>query len=182
MQKRNCYQKNLTKMEFTWRFTEVDEKDNIIKLTCKVCCTHLQQTRVEARTRNVCVTALDSLLKYADGISYANKGNADKHGKSGGFHDWAKQNFQGNVTEQHKNVPVVENFTRYHSSAIKHCKLQKIFCNSPTHSNERETYIRFWRSDRIAAKEQFNVFTRKVAWKGISWIHWCASWYIKERH
>ena len=47
-------------------------------------------------------------MKYADGISYAHKGNVDKHVKSGGLHDWAKQKFQGNVTEQPKNVPVVE--------------------------------------------------------------------------
>ena len=58
--------------------------------------------------KNLCGTALDSLLKYADGISYAHKGNVDKHVKSGGLHDWAKQKFQGNVTEQPKNVPVVE--------------------------------------------------------------------------
>ena len=87
---------------------EVDEKDNIIKLKCKVCCTNLQQIRVQTRKRNVRGTALDSLLKYADGISYAHKGNVDKHVKSGGFHDCAKQKFQGNVTEQPKNVPVVE--------------------------------------------------------------------------
>ena len=50
----------------------------------------------------------DSLLKYADGISYAHKGNIDKHVKSGGLHDWVEQKFQGNVTEQPKNVPIVE--------------------------------------------------------------------------
>ena len=48
---------------------EVDEEVNIIKFTCKVCCTHLEQIRVEARRRNVRGTALDSLLKYAEGIS-----------------------------------------------------------------------------------------------------------------
>ena len=47
-------------------------------------------------------------MKYADGISYAHKGNIDKHVKSVGLHDWVKQKFQGNVTEQPKNVPVVE--------------------------------------------------------------------------
>ena len=36
------------------------------------------------------------------------KGNIDKHVKSGGLHDWLKQKFQGNVTEQPKNVPVIE--------------------------------------------------------------------------
>ena len=79
-----------------------------MKLTCKVCCTPLQQIRVEARKRNVLGTALDSLLKYADGISCTHKGNVDKHMKSGGLHDWVKQKFQGNVTEQPKHVPVVE--------------------------------------------------------------------------
>ena len=28
---------------------EVDEEDNIFKLVCKVCCTHLQQIRAEKR-------------------------------------------------------------------------------------------------------------------------------------
>ena len=46
-------------------------------------------------------------MKYADGISYAHKGIVDKHVNIGGLHDWAKQKFQGNVTEP-KNVPVVE--------------------------------------------------------------------------
>ena len=27
--------------------------------------------------------------------------------------------------------------------------------------------------------QQFKVFIRKVALKGMCWIHWCASWYIK---
>ena len=47
-------------------------------------------------------------MKYADGISYAHKGKVDKHVKSGGLHDWEKQKFQGNATEQPKNVPVEE--------------------------------------------------------------------------
>ena len=40
------------------------------------------------------------------------KGNVDKHVKSGGLHDWAKQKFQENITQQPKNVPVVENNQR----------------------------------------------------------------------
>ena len=87
---------------------------------CKVCCTHLQQIRVEARKRNVRGTALDSLLKYADGISYAHKGNIDKHVKSGGLHDWVKEEFQGNVTEQPKNVSVVENINKLYKIPFKH--------------------------------------------------------------
>ena len=63
---------------------------------------------VEARKRNVRGTALDSLLKYADRISYAHKGNVDKHVKSVSLHDWAKEKFQGSVTEQPQNFPVVE--------------------------------------------------------------------------
>ena len=51
----------------------------------------LTTIRVEARKRNVRGTALDTLLKYADGISYAHKGNVDKHVKSGGLHAWAKK-------------------------------------------------------------------------------------------
>ena len=39
----------------------------------------------------MCGTALESLLKYADGVSYSHKGNVDKHVKSNGFHDWAKK-------------------------------------------------------------------------------------------
>ena len=99
---------------------EVDEEDNIFKLTCKVCCTHLQQIRVETRKRNVCGTALDSLLKYADGISYAHKGNVDKYVKSGGLHDQVKQKFQGNLTEQPKNVPVVEKINELYKIPFKH--------------------------------------------------------------
>ena len=63
---------------------------------------------VEARKRNIRGTALDSLLKYADRISYAHKGNVDKHVKSVSLHDWANKKFQGNVTEQPKIFPVVE--------------------------------------------------------------------------
>ena len=36
------------------------------------------------------------------------KGNINKHVKSGSLHDWLKQKFRGNVTEQPKNVPVIE--------------------------------------------------------------------------
>ena len=63
---------------------------------------------VEARKRNIRGTALDSLLKYADRISYAHKGNVDKHVKSVSLHDWANKKFQGSVTEQPKIFPVVE--------------------------------------------------------------------------
>ena len=42
-------------------------------------------------------------MKYADGISYAHKGNVDKHVKSNGLHDWAKNKFMGNIAG-----PVVE--------------------------------------------------------------------------
>ena len=36
---------------------------------------------------------LESLLKYADGVDYAHKGNIDKHVRSNGLHDWAKKEF-----------------------------------------------------------------------------------------
>ena len=58
-------------------------------------------------------------MKYADGISYAHKGNVDKHVKSGGLHDCAKQKFQGNVTEQPKNAPVVEKNQRTLQNTIQ---------------------------------------------------------------
>ena len=97
--------------------------------------------------------------------------------KKVGLHDWVKQKFQGNITEQPKNVPVVEKNQRTLQDTIQAssniASYRRLF--------ERKTYIRFWRSDRIAA-EWFKVFTRKVAWKGMCWIHWCASWYIKEGH
>ena len=105
---KKCKEETVTKKTFLkWNSCEdfdyeVDKEDNTIKLTCKVCCTHVQQIRVEVRKRNVLGTALDSLLKYADGISYPHKGNIDKHVKGGGLHDGAKQKFQGNVTEQPK--------------------------------------------------------------------------------
>ena len=126
LQKKNVKKETVTKKTvLKWNSHEdfdykVDEENNIIKLTCKVCCTHLQQIRVEARKRNVCGTALDGLLKYADGISYAHKGNVDKHVKSGGLHDWVKEEFQGNVTEQPKNVPVVEKINKLYKIPFKH--------------------------------------------------------------
>ena len=58
-------------------------------------------------------------MKYADGISYAHKGNVDKHVKSGGLHAWAKKKFQGNITEQPKNVPVVEKNQRTFQDTIQ---------------------------------------------------------------
>ena len=79
----------------------------------------LTTIRAEARKRNVRGTALDTLLKYADGIRYAHKGNVDKHVKSGGLPDQAKQKFQGNITEQPKNVPVVEKNQRTFQDTIQ---------------------------------------------------------------
>ena len=62
-------------------------------VTCKICTVHLQQIRVEARKRNLRGEVLNSLLKYADGINSAHKGNVEKHIRSGGLHDWAKKKF-----------------------------------------------------------------------------------------
>ena len=99
LQKKNKKETVTKKTFLKWNSHEdfdykVDKKDNIIKLMCKVCCTHLQQIRVEARKRNVHGTALDSLFKYADGISYAHKGNVDKHVKSGCCMTGRNKNFK----------------------------------------------------------------------------------------
>ena len=89
--------------------------------------------------KNLHGTALDSLLKCPDGISYAHKGNIDKHVKKVGLHDWVKQKFQGNITEQPKNVPVVEKNQRTLQDTIQAssniASYRRLF--------ERKTYIRF---------------------------------------
>ena len=54
---------------------------------------------------------MDSLLKYADGVNSAHKGNIEKHTKSGGLHDWAKNKFlfhQSPKTSRTANVSVQE--------------------------------------------------------------------------
>ena len=35
----------------------------------------------------------DNLLRYAEGVNSAHKGNIEKHTNSGGPHDWAKKKF-----------------------------------------------------------------------------------------
>lgn len=79
---------------------ELDDDDNVIKVTCKICVQYLQQIRVEARARDLRGSVLDSLLKYADGVKSAHKGNIEKHTKSGGLHDWAKKKFYLDKTPQ----------------------------------------------------------------------------------
>ena len=66
-------------------------------------------------------------MKYADGIGYVHKGNVDKHVNSGGLHDWAKQKFQGNITEQPKNVSVVEKNNKLYKLPFKHHQTLKIW-------------------------------------------------------
>ena len=38
-----------------------------------------------------CGSVIDSLLRFADGVNSAHKGIIEKHTKSGGIHDWAKE-------------------------------------------------------------------------------------------
>ena len=56
---------------------------------------------------------MDSLLRYADGVNSAHKGNTENHTKSGRLHDWAKKKLffhqsvktsgTANVSAQHKS-------------------------------------------------------------------------------
>ena len=62
-----------------------------MKVTCKICTLYLQQIGVEARARDLHGLVVDSLLRYADGVNLAHKGNIEKHTKSSGLHDWAKK-------------------------------------------------------------------------------------------
>ena len=71
---------------------EVDS-DNVVKVTCKICTLYLQQIGVEARARDLHGLVVDSLLRYADGVNLAHKGNIEKHTKSSELHDWAKKKF-----------------------------------------------------------------------------------------
>ena len=64
-----------------------------MKVTCKICTQYLQEIQVEARARDLRGSVVDSLLRYADGINSTHKGNIEKHTKSGGLHDWAKNKF-----------------------------------------------------------------------------------------
>ena len=64
-----------------------------MKVTCKICTQYLEEIPVEARARDFCGSVVDSFLRYADGINSTHKGNIEKHTKSGGLHDWAKNKF-----------------------------------------------------------------------------------------
>ena len=73
---------------------------------------YLQKIWVEARARDLHQSVVDSLLRYADGVTLAHKGNIEKHIKSGGLYDWAKKKFSfhqspevsrtANLNAQHK--------------------------------------------------------------------------------
>ena len=51
----------------------------------------MQQIGVQARAEDLCGSVIDSLLRFADGVNSAHKGIIEKHTKSGGIHDWAKE-------------------------------------------------------------------------------------------
>ena len=51
----------------------------------------MQQIGVQARAEDFCGSVIDSLLRFADGVNSAHKGIIEKHTKSGGIHDWAKE-------------------------------------------------------------------------------------------
>ena len=57
----------------------------------KICIKYLQQIGVQARAEDLCGSVIDSLLRFADGVNSAHKGIIEKHTKSGGIHDWAKE-------------------------------------------------------------------------------------------
>ena len=51
----------------------------------------MQQIGVQARAEDLCGSVIDSLSMFADGVNSAHKGIIEKHTKSGGIHDWAKE-------------------------------------------------------------------------------------------
>ena len=51
------------------------------------------QIRVEDRARDLRGSVADVMLRYADGVTSAHKGNIEKQTKSDGLHDWAKKKF-----------------------------------------------------------------------------------------
>ena len=113
---------------------EVDADNNVIKLTCKICVNNIQQIRVEAKHRGLRGSVLDSLLKYADGIDHAHKGNVYKHVKSGGLHDWAKKKFSNTTAE---DIPTAPHETREKNQPT----LQAAFFSQTTKSNYTRLFV-----------------------------------------
>ena len=76
-------------------------------LKCKVCTTYLGEIRKEARKRNIRGNVLDGILNYTDGVKYIQKGNFDKHIKSGSLHSWAKSAYANAATGSTTEEPQV---------------------------------------------------------------------------
>ena len=72
----------------------VDDKDNIARVRCKVCTSHINVIRQEAKRKGLRGNVLDGVLNYVDGVDGAHKSNIMRHTKSGGLHDWAKTKFR----------------------------------------------------------------------------------------
>ena len=63
------------------------------ELLVKYACCNYHKIWVEARGRELHGTVLALLLKYTDGLDSIDKGNIDKHGKSGEQHGSSIWNF-----------------------------------------------------------------------------------------
>ena len=70
---------------------EVDDEVDVISLKCKVCCVNINEIRKEAKARNIRGNVLNMLLNLVDGVNGAHNGNAMRHIKAGGLHDWARK-------------------------------------------------------------------------------------------
>lgn len=96
---------------------------------------HLLCNRYKQRLKKeMCVNQLQKvLLQYAEGVSYAHKGNVDKHVKSNVLHDWTKKYSTGTLLlvlplPQKKS----KNVRRYCINSMKRDELQKTFCHCLT--------------------------------------------------
>lgn len=62
-----------------------------MKVTCKKYVLNICNKLEYKPEQKIFVSVIDSLLRFADGVNSAHKGIIEKHTKSGGIHDWAKE-------------------------------------------------------------------------------------------
>ena len=82
------------------------------------------------------------MLKYADGVNSAHKGNIDKHTKSGGLHDWAKKKFSLNKpTEASETSNVNNNSSSSHYAKNEQPSIINSFYGPTTKGNYRRLIV-----------------------------------------
>ena len=92
---------------------DVDDEGNIARVRCKVCTSHINVIRQEAKRKGLRGNVLDGVLNYVDGADGAHKSNimrhtwsGGRHTWSGGLHDWAKTKFRTEGANSSLAAPV----------------------------------------------------------------------------